>query len=90
MKEAYLIKDITEYGKFMAYCMEHDFKVWRVYWDEREKGNHCYTVETDKWNDQRVWHSDISFYKSNGYKIVIPKFDFDKFGKITIVGKEEV
>lgn len=36
-KKAYLIKDITEYGKFISYCIHNDITVCRAYWDERER-----------------------------------------------------
>ena len=37
-KVAYLIANIEDYGKLMAFCIKHDICVFRTYWDERKKG----------------------------------------------------
>lgn len=41
-EKVYLIRNIEEYGKLMAYCINKDITVWRTYWDETQKGNRCY------------------------------------------------
>ena len=81
-KEVYLIKDITEYGKLIAFCIKHDITIFRTYWGNREKGNRCYQID---WDEKRCYYSSRKFYEENGYKIVVPYFSFDRFGEIYIV-----
>lgn len=76
-KVVYLILNIEEYGKLLAYCIEKDISVFRTYWDEREKGNRCFNVD---FNDKRCYYSDINYYRELGYSVVVPKFIIDKFG----------
>lgn len=83
-KIVYRIKNIEEYGKLMAYCIEHDIRVWRTYWDEREKDTRCYFIN---WDTKNCLYSPIKFWESNGFKVVEPVFDFDEYG--TVVIKEE-
>lgn len=76
-KQAFLIKDITEYGKLVAYCVEHDISVWRTYWDEREKEDRCYNID---WDLKRCWYSSRKYYENNRFEIIEPKFRLTKFG----------
>lgn len=85
MKEAYLIQNIEEYGKLMAYCIENDISVFRTYWDEREKGVRCY--QTD-FREKRCYQSSIDYYQCEGYKITVPVFEVDKYGRYKITRKE--
>lgn len=57
MDEAYLIKNIEEYGKLMAYCIENDISVFRTYWDEREKGRRCYKPDFHEKKMLSIKHS---------------------------------
>lgn len=75
---AYLIDNITDYGKLLSWCIEHDYCVFRCYWDEREKGKRCFHLS---YSDKRLYYADISFYKSNGYKIVRPSFELSSYSK---------
>lgn len=92
---AYLLKDITEYGKLMAYCIEHDICVWRTYWDEREAGERCYCIN---WKEKRCHYSKDWYKQSNAkfwkegetYKIVRPVFGVDQWGRVTLQDGEEV
>lgn len=86
---AYLLKDITEYGKLMAYCIEHDICVWRTYWDEREAGERCYCIN---WQEKSCRYSK-DFYKKRcslfwerdvKYQIVRPVFSVDQYGVVTL------
>lgn len=77
MNEAYLILNIEEYGKLMAFCIENDITVFRTYWDEREKGNRCYEID---WHEKRCYYSSRQYYEHKGYKIVTPVFYVDKYG----------
>ena len=85
MKTAFLITSIEEYGKLMSYCIEHDISVFRTYWDEREKGDRCYHIEFNQ-HSKSCGYSNKNFYLSQGYKIVIPKFRLNKYGKYTLIG----
>lgn len=86
MKKAYLISNIEEYGKFIAYCIEHNIAVWRLYWDERQKGSRCYQVE---WNEKRCYYATKAFYEDRGYEIVIPQFHCDEYGKYNVMSVKE-
>ena len=44
-KKAYLINNIEDYGKLIAYCIEKDISVWRTYYDDSRKGKTCYELE---------------------------------------------
>ena len=37
-ERVYLLKNIEEYGKFMAFCIDNDISVFRTYWQEIFKG----------------------------------------------------
>jgi len=37
-KRYFLIKDITEFGKLMAFCIRLDINVFRTYWKGLNKG----------------------------------------------------
>lgn len=76
-KVAYLINDISEFGKFVAFCIEKDISVWRNYWNQREAGTHCYTID---WKNRACQHSSERFYREEGYKIVVPEFRVDAYG----------
>lgn len=43
--KAYLIKNIEEYGKLMAYRIENDISVFRSYWDERAVWLPCRRID---------------------------------------------
>ena len=83
MKEVYLITTIEEYGKLIAYCIEHDIQVFRTYWDESAKGNRCYHID---YSEKRCYYSSKEYYIDNGYAIVVPKFYFNKYGTVCIKG----
>lgn len=85
MKEAYLIQNIEEYGKLMAYCIENDISVFRTYWDERDKGIRCYQPD---FSEKRCYYSTINYYQSKGFKITVPVFEVDKYGRYKITRKE--
>lgn len=77
-KKAYLITSIEEYGKFISFCIDKDICVFRTYWDEREKGKRCYSID---WKEKRCLYSSLFFFENNGYEIVIPIFQLDEYGK---------
>ena len=87
----YLIKNIEEYGKFVAFCIDHDITVWRLYWDEREKGKRGYHID---WKLKRCWYADIDYYLGKNidkkvYNVVEPIFSFDKYGKVELTHQHE-
>ena len=75
-KIAYVIKDITEFGKLMAYCIERDICVFRTYWDEREKDRVYYVDFCDK----RCFYSRRAYYEDKGYQIQEPIFSVNEYG----------
>lgn len=77
-KKAYLISNIEEYGKLVAFCIENDINVWRTYWNEREKGDRCFNID---WVEKRCYYSSTLYYETEGYEIVIPKFHLNKLGE---------
>ena len=80
-KIVYRIKNIEEYGHLMAYCIEHDIRVWRTYWDERKKDERCYNID---WNDKICYYGSESYYRREGYTVVEPKFEFNEYGVVEI------
>ncbi len=85
--KAYLIKNIEEYGKLMAYCIKNDISVFRTYWDEREKGNRCYHIS---FKDKKCYYSSKQYYEDLSAEIIIPEFYLDNFGEYKIYIKKEV
>lgn len=83
MKKAYLIRNIEEYGKLIAFCIEKDISVFRTYWDERKKGNRCYCID---WDEKRCLYSSCEYFHDRGYEILTPVFYFDQFG-VCQIGK---
>ena len=77
MKTAYLISNIEEYGKFMSFFINHDITVFRVYWDEREKGNRCFNID---WGNKRCYYSSKGYYFNEGYEIITPTFECNQYG----------
>lgn len=75
---AYLIENISEYGKLLSFCIENDISVFRSYWDDREKGDRCYVID---FSDRRLYYSSFSFYKSQGYTIYIPYFVLNPYSE---------
>lgn len=86
IKKAYLIKDITEYGKFISYCINNDITVWRTYWDNRYKGDRCYYID---WHEKKCYYASYNYYYCAQYKIVIPIFQIDKYGNYVIENEED-
>lgn len=85
--KVYLIKNIEEYGKFIAYCIDHDINVWRLYWDEKEKGNICYRID---WGNGRCFSSSKKYWEDNGYEIVEPNFILDEYGNKYKLGEKDI
>ena len=72
-----LIANIAEYGKLIAFCIENDISVFRTYWDEREKGDRCYSID---WKEKRCYYSNRIYWEDSGYDIITPKFYVNKYG----------
>lgn len=84
--KVYLIKNIEEYGKLIAYCIENDISVFRSYWDDREKSNRCYNIS---FKDKRLYYSSKEYYENEGAEIVIPEFYCTNFGEYRIIEHKE-
>lgn len=84
MKTAYLIANIEEYGKLLSFLINHDVNVYRLYWDEREKGDRCFSVE---WSKKRCYYSSRKWYEENGYEIIKPNFVCNQFGDYELESK---
>ena len=82
MGTAYLISNIEEYGKFISFLINHDVNVFRLYWDEREKGNRCFNID---WKDNRCYYSSKDFYLREGYEIVTPIFECNQYGDYELI-----
>ncbi len=76
-KQVYLLKNITEFGKFISFCIYHDISVWRLYWDERETGDRCYRIDGVA---KMCSYAYKSYWEENGYEVVEPKFRLTQFG----------
>ena len=77
MKIAYLISNIEEYGKLLSFLVNNDIDVFRLYWDEREKGDRCYHID---WQEKRCYYATQKFYIDNEYEIVKPNFVCNQYG----------
>lgn len=82
MKTAYLISNIEEYGKFMSFLINHDITVFRVYWDEREKGNRCFHID---WKEGRCYYASKDYYFNDGYEIITPIFKCNQYGDYELI-----
>ena len=87
-KIAYLIKNVEEYGKLMAFLINRDVTVWRTYWDEKQyAGERVYQID---WFEKRCYYCDIKFYKAEGYTVVEPIFELDQYGNWQLKDGKEV
>ena len=86
-KIAYRISSIEDYGKFMAFCIDKDINVWRTYWNEREKGDRCYSID---WREKRCYYSSERYYIDNDYIVIDPTFSMNAFGDYYIEHDSEV
>lgn len=77
---AFLVSSIEEYGKLMSYCIQFDISVFRTYWDERQKGDRCYSIAVSEYS-KNCNYSSTRYYISQGYTIVKPVFHLDQYGK---------
>ena len=73
---AYILKDITEYGKFVAYCIDHDISVYRLYWNEQNK-NRCYVI----YPDMKLAGVANKDWCALAYSLKEPKFYLSKYGR---------
>lgn len=80
-KVAYMISNIEEYGKFIAFCIDKDVCIFRTYWNEREKGDRCYSIN---WEEKRCYYASKLYFEMNDYEIVIPNFQLDEYDKIKL------
>ena len=85
MKIAYLISNIEEYGKFLSFLINNDFNVYRLYWDERAKGDRCYQID---WKEKRCYYDTRKHYEDNGYEIIKPDFVCNKYGDYDLLKNE--
>lgn len=75
--KAYLINNVEEYGKFLSILINKDITVWRLYWDERERGKRCFHIV---WSENRCYYSNVNYYLREGYEIVRPIFTLNNYG----------
>lgn len=81
-KRAYIINNIEEYGKFIAFCIDKDINVFRAYWNEKEKGKVCYEID---WKQKRCFYANVNYFRNEeDYEIIEPVFLADEFGKVFI------
>lgn len=77
-KVVFLIKNIEEYGKLMAYCIQKDITVFRTYWSETTKGDICYDIDL---HQNRCFYSTRKYYEYyEKCDIVEPVFVLDNWG----------
>lgn len=85
MKVAFLITNIEEFGKFIAYCIEHDVSIFRTFWDGREAGQRCYVID---WVEKRCYYSSRQYWEREGFRIAKPVFEMNPYGKYVLLRKE--
>lgn len=81
-KVAFIISNIEEYGKLIAFCINNDVCVFRTYWDEREKGERCYSIN---WKEKRCYYGPKLYYEMYDYEIVSPVFQLEIDGTYRLV-----
>ena len=88
----YLLENIEEYGKFIAFCINNDINVFRTYWMESFKGEIAYHID---WMAKRCFYRTVK-YKKDGdiitddeYDVVRPIFTFNKYGNIELTHQHE-
>lgn len=81
MENVYFISNVEEFGKFVSFCIDNDISVFRVYWNEQQKDNLCYSVD---FYNKRCFYGTKDFYVSKGFKIRKPIFEVDNFGKYNL------
>lgn len=82
----FLINNITEYGKLIAYCIQNDISVFRTYWDETAKGRICYHID---FKMRRCFYSNIDYFeRSDMFNIIIPEFGINAFGSVILKNKK--
>ena len=79
-KVASWIKDVTEYGKFISFCIEHDINVFRTYWDDRAT-DICYFIN---WQEKRCYYCNRAYWLDKGFTVKEPKFSLE-YGQYRIV-----
>lgn len=80
-EKVFLCSSIEEYGKLISFCIDNDISVWRVYWDDREKGNRCYHIN---WEENRCYYASKQFYLDIGFVVVNPLF-VENFGQFELI-----
>ena len=80
-KKVFLITSVEQYGKFVSYCIDNDISVWRLYWDDREKGNRCFHIN---WKEKRCYYASKKFYEDEGFEVITPLFLLN-FGSYELV-----
>ena len=86
-RKAYPITNIQEYGKFISFCINNDIAIWRAYWDEREKGDRCYSID---WKEKRCYYGPRCCYENEDYEIGIPNFTLNAYGDFQITDTEKL
>lgn len=76
-KISYLISNIEEYGKFLSFLINNDVNVYRLYWNERAKGDRCYHID---WKEKRCYYAPQKYYIDNNYEIIKPDFICNQYG----------
>jgi len=80
IKKAFIIENIEEYGKLMAFCIDNDISVWRTYW-HNDNTDIYYSIN---WIEKRCYYARKQWWIKNEYKIFKPIFYKDEWGKIKI------
>ena len=80
-KKVFLITSIELFGKFVSYCIDNDISVWRLYWDDREKGDRCFHIN---WKEQRCYYASKKFYEEEGFEVTTPLFVLN-FGQYELI-----
>ena len=76
-KVAFIISNIEEYRKLISFCIKNDVCFFWTYWDEREKGDRCYSIN---WKEKRCLYGPKLYFEMNDYEIVSPTFKLDEYG----------
>lgn len=77
-KVAYAISDISDYGKFILFCIANELCVYPLYFNENEKGDKCFVIDLE---NKKCFFSSRLHFEHNGYEIVKPIFKLDSYGQ---------
>lgn len=79
---AYSISNIDDYSKFLAFCVQHDVCVSRLYWSAIDAGDRCFFID---WRERCCYYSPRAYFLIHDYCLVHPSFVLNSSGNYDLV-----